>query len=220
MTDRPVNLDLGVAPQLNMQMQSGSGQPSPSHSGQENAQLEQDAAKLQGLLKANELAPPPAPTATETPGGQQNLSPFDLFGASAQTRVDATHAHTPAHIPAPAPVREPERDASVKAELEKNIARMASSLMVGESRHGAIVRMELSRENLPGVVMEVFKNEGALVAQFICSNEQSRTRLARSVSWLGDSLSGRLNTDTLIRVQTDDPEDPYPVEARNRAAPV
>ncbi|MET4580105.1 hypothetical protein [Ottowia thiooxydans] len=173
-------------------------QPSQSHA--DPYELEQDARRLRKLQESADAGPhEPPPQAHEQ--SVASLRPFDLFGNS--TAPEAT--------PAPA------EQSPAMAELEGSILRMASRLMVGETTHGAVVRMELAAENLPGVVVEVYRDQGAIVAQFICANEQSRTRLVRAVPWLGESLSTRLSQDTLVRVVTDDPEDPSPVETRHQA---
>ena len=231
MSDRPSNLDLGRSSQLATQAQlpqaqlpqapsplaqlpmarlhwdaqPEGGHAAPSQSAQED-QILQDAARLRELLGGTKDFPAPPMAETEPPTGQL-LRPLDLFGGS----FLKTQEPEPATIGSSTPV----------AELEENIVRMARTLMVSQGPEGvARVRMELGREHFPGVVLEVFRNEGTLVAQFVCASEQSRALLGRAVPWLGESLSRRLKSDTLIRVQTDDPEDPLPVEVRNRATPV
>lgn len=103
------------------------------------------------------------------------------------------------------------------AALESNLVHMARSVMVGEGVHGATIRLDLGSEHFPGVVLEVFKDQGAIVAQFVCANEFSRTRLANATHWLSSSLSRGIGKDTLVRVMSDDPEDPHPVETRTQA---
>ena len=211
MTDRPVNLDLGVSSQLDSQAQlhsqtqPESGQATPSLTGDQE-QILQDAAKLQELLAGTRDSTAPAVVDAEQQAAPLPR-PLDLIAGSL--------------FKSPEPEPANMSSSTLVTELEENIARMARTLMVSQGPQGVTtVRMELGREQLPGVVLEVFRNEGMLVAQFVCANEQSHARLARAVSWLGESLSGRLKNDTLIRVKTDDPEDPLPVEVRNRATPV
>lgn len=214
---QPIHLDLGT-PQH-------SGFEAPAHDGFEgrpgngqsaypdaspDRQLQKDAARLQELIGAGGTAShqvPSRPAPRDDPPDERNaatMQPFDLFGGSMPTSAE----------PVPA-IESPEM-----AGLEESLALMARTLLVGESpRGGDTVRMELTTENLPGVVLEVFRDQGAVVAQFTCANEHSRTRLARAVPWLGESLSHRLSRDTLVRVLTDDPEDPSPVEARHQATP-
>jgi len=215
-SDRPVHLDLDTP--------SHSGFEAPAHGGLEartgndqsahpdggqDRHLQKDAARLRELLDADKAAPPQASSKQVSQDDSPDqrdvaaLRPLDLFGGTTPTLVE----------PAPA-TESPEMTG-----LEENLARMARTLLVGESPGGETVRVELATENLPGVVLEVFKDQGAVVAQFICANEHSRTRLARAVPWLGESLSHSLNRDTLVRVLTDDPEDPSPVEVRHQAAP-
>lgn len=215
--ERPIQLDLGMTQYATFEAPAHGGfegQPGDGQSTQPDAnqdqQLQEDAVRLQELIGIDPSAPLPVPfepIQQDDEPDERNasaLQPFDLFGRSVPTSA------------APAPtIESPEL-----AGLDENLARMARRLLVGESPRGSeTVRMELTAENLPGVVLEVFKDQGAVVAQFICTNEHSRTRLALAVPWLGESLSHRLSRDTLVRVLTDDPEDPSPVEARHHAAP-
>lgn len=215
--DRPVNLDFGTPrpsgfeapPSGSFEARPGNGdsaRPGAGRQDQQDQQLQKDTSKLRELLKTDEPSPlqsrrEPAPQDDQPDGRHAALNPFDLFGSASSVSQEPEVA-----------VQAPEISG-----LEDNLARMARSLMVGESpRGGEAVRMELTAENLPGVVLEVFRDQGAIVAQFVCANEHSRTQLARAASWLGESLSHRLSHDTLVRVLTDDPEDPSPVEARNQ----
>lgn len=188
-----------------MQAQQEDGHAVLSHSGQENQTL-QDAARLKEHHADTSDSSAPA-----VPDAEQQAAllprPTDLFAGGVPQSQEAEPANS--------------KSPMLVTELEENIAHMARTLMVSQGTQGVTtVRIELGREQLPGVILEVFRNEGTLVAQFICANEQSHARLTRVVSWLGESLSGRLKNDTLIRVQTDDPEDPLPVEVRHRATPV
>ncbi|WP_051237484.1 hypothetical protein [Ottowia thiooxydans] len=204
-SDRPVSLDIGTSSDASFEARPDSAlsaKPGPNHLPKRDAdqeqQHEEDAAKLREFLRPEEAAPPmPSPHLHEQ--NTAALRPFDLFGSPVQTQT-APLVESPAI-----------------ADLKADIVHLARRLMVGESVHGATVRVELASETLPGVVLEVFRDQGAIVAHFICANEHSRTRLARAVPWLGESLSRSLSQDTLIRVMTDDPEDPHPVETRNQA---
>lgn len=132
----------------------------------------------------------------------EGIRPFELFSSVPPSSLE------------PSPLAQP---AELKL-LDEGLARLARTLLVSENMQGSqTLRMELTAEHFPGVVLEVFKDEGAVVAQFVCSNEHSRTSLARAARWLGESMSSHLKRNTLVRVLTDDPEDPSPVEARHHA---
>jgi hypothetical protein len=75
------------------------------------------------------------------------------------------------------------------------------------------VQIRLSDEGLAGVVLDVFEDGGRVVAQFVCTLEPARERLARAAGWLASNLAERLQRETLVRVLADDPEDPCPVES-------
>ncbi len=103
-------------------------------------------------------------------------------------------------------------------DLDVEITHIVRTLLVGENAVGNhMVRMELSSERLPGVTLEVYRDAGALVAQFVCANEHSRLRLTQAASWLSESLSVRLKNDTVVRLLTDDPDAPNPMETRHSA---
>lgn len=188
-----------------MQAQREDGHAVLSHGDQINQTL-QDAARLEKHRADTGDSSAPAVLDAEQQAALLPR-PTDLFTGGVPQSQEAEPANS--------------KSPMLVTELEENIAHMARTLMVSQGTQGVTtVRIELGREQLPGVILEVFRNEGTLVAQFICANEQSHARLTRVVSWLGESLSGRLKNDTLIRVQTDDPEDPLPVEVRHRATPV
>lgn len=196
--DRSIHLDIGLPPRSDLGHAPGDGGlPTPGKGGRDEQQMQQDAGRMQALLQGAQAAP-----ATPTPATATAERPFDLFGPGST----AAAAHT-------APEAAPE--ASALAGLDQRLAQMAQRLLVGEGRHGGpSVQMQLADEGLPGVVLDVFENEGALVTQFTCSQEDARERLARGAPWLAEQLAERLQRATLVRVLADDPEDPCPVEAR------
>ncbi|MNV83378.1 hypothetical protein D3C71_1771810 [compost metagenome] len=69
------------------------------------------------------------------------------------------------------------------------------------------VQIALTDEQLPGVVVDVFEESGRLVARFTCREEESRERLCAGARWFAEGLAQRLQRDTRVEVQTDDPED-------------
>jgi hypothetical protein len=75
------------------------------------------------------------------------------------------------------------------------------------------VRVELKDEVLPGVTVCVYEDQGLLVAAFVCASEPSREKLCACAAALAGELASSLNRAVLVRVGTDDPEDPCPFEA-------
>ncbi|QXL83629.1 hypothetical protein [Comamonas sp. NLF-1-9] len=194
-SDRSIHLDIGLPPRSDLGHAAGDGGlPTPGKGGRDEQQLQQDASRMQSLLQQAPSAPAAAPAAMAQ-------HPFELFG---QALPGAAAAERPA-----AP------EASALAGLDERLSQMAQRLLVGEGRHGGqAVQMQLADADLPGVVLQVFEDEGALVAEFTCSQEEARERLARNAPWLAEQLAERLQRASLVRVLADDPEDPCPVEAR------
>lgn len=278
--DRPVNLDLGTSGNTDFQTPSQGkfdahpGNDQSRHSGaQQEQQLQEDAARLRELLKAESpslSASLPASKldqfgehrVTEQNGTAcEDAGPFKLFQGSEQPRPESApkpqgvpeddrlalpshsspkeeepsgHAQDNSHgadasevirpfelfssVTPLSPESSPTAVPSGLKDLDEGLSRLARTLLVSEDVQGSqTIRMELTADHYPGVMLEVFKDEGAIVAQFVCSNEHSRTSLARATRWLSESLSSHLNRTTLVRVLTDDPEDPSPVEARHHA---
>ena len=82
-------------------------------------------------------------------------------------------------------------------------------LMVGEGRSGGQeIRMDLKDEALPGVTVVIGECEGRLQVDFICCEEASRLKLCAVLDHFAETLAGRLSRDVLVRVMTDDEEDP------------
>ena len=131
----------------------------------------------------------PKPGASEPPAAPQ---PFALFGSLAR---------------APAP---PPADDGLGERMADGIER----LMVGDGSSGNRQgRMELKDELLPGVSVVVQELEGRLQVDFICANEDSRQRLVAAQEANARTLAERLNRPVLLRVQTDDEDDPCLQEA-------
>lgn len=198
-TDRSIHLDIGLPPRSDMgSSPGGTGLPTPGKGGRDENQMQQDSSRMQSLLQSN---PPATTPAAAAPADAER--PFDLFGQG----MAATAASATAGAGA--------EEENALAGLDERLSQMAGRLLVGEGRHGGqSVQMQLADEDLPGVVLEVFEDEGALVTQFTCSQEAARERLARGAPWLAEQLAARLHRGTLVRVLADDPEDPCPVEAR------
>ena len=106
------------------------------------------------------------------------------------------------------------RAAPVPGELSQDLRQAAGRLMVGDGSSGRReVRIDLKDEILPGVTVSVYEDQGRLVADFVCASEPSREKLCACAPALAGELAGSLNRAVLVRVCTDDPEDPCPLEA-------
>lgn len=200
-TERSIHLDMGMPPRPDLGEQADSGTPAQKDS-RNPEQLQQDAQTFEASLKGSSR-PMPA-----KPGAPVPASPFAFFGQPQLAQVVVPHPESDIAEPAP----------SVASSLDAELNQLASRLLVGQGRNGATaVHIQLDAATLPGVTLEVFEADGALVAQFVCTSESSRERLARAVDWLAESLAQRLSRDVLVRVLADDPEDPSPVESRAHA---
>jgi len=188
MTDRRIGLDTAV-PQ---------GMPgSSARFGAGGADVRGQASKddrqafEQALSSEREQAPAETPPPADVP------RPFALFGAFA----------APASAPAAG-------GASAPGELSQGLRQAAERLLVGDGSSGRReVRIELKDEVLPGVTVCVYEDQGLLVAAFVCASEPSREKLCACAAALAGELAGSLNRAVLVRVSTDDPEDPCPFEA-------
>ena len=205
-TDRPINLDLGMPSSGSMDLRQGmdqQGQPQR----RQGAQVEQDAANLRELLNAQRSgASATESNADAARAQQQPNSPFDLFGKQTRGPSDAASANAMANRTTPQ---------DVPANFDQTLSEMAQRLLVNDGSSGRrAVQIQLSADTLPGVVMNVSEDAGAVLAEFTCSLEASRERLARNAQWLADGLHQSLQRDVCLRVQTDDPEDRAAVEVR------
>lgn len=94
------------------------------------------------------------------------------------------------------------------------IGEMVERLMVDDGSHGGKqVRMELKDDLLPGVTVAIQELEGRLQVDFICSVESSRLRLEAAAPGQARQLAEKLQRAVLLRVQTDDEDDPCLFEA-------
>ncbi|WP_263914209.1 hypothetical protein [Achromobacter sp. 79A6] len=131
---------------------------------------------------------PPAPPAA---------TPFSLFGAAASV------ATGPAEAPSTA--------------LTDALLDSAEQLLVADGSQGRRqVRVELKDDVLPGVSVSVYEEEGRVVADFVCANEDSRERLTAMARPLAEQLADSLARPARVRVSADDPE--YPCLAETDAS--
>ena len=200
--DRSIHLDLGMpsGSRYDVGHQGTDQQAQPEQ--RSATQLADDAAALRKLLDARSA--PPGQAGQSGPGipaqAPQALNPFALFSQGAASAA-ATSTDTATH--------------EAPAGLDQTLSQMAQRLLVGDGSSGRRgVQIQLSKDTLPGVVMDVFEDAGAVVAEFTCSLEASRERLNKSAQWLADGLSQALQRPTCVRVQTDDPEDRCATQAQ------
>lgn len=188
MTDRRIDLDIGLA--------RGMPDPGLGQSGAGASRREAPDADRQAFEQA--LARDGGGPAPGTPGSSADAPaetprPFSLFPGSADT----------AEAPAAAP-----------AGLARALSEAADRMLVGDGGGGRReVRLDLKAEVLPGVTLSVYEEEGRLVAAFACASESSRETLNRCAQPLAEELAQSLARAVLVRVSTDDPEDPCLFEA-------
>lgn len=144
----------------------------------------------QALAGAGDAAARSADAGADAPRMPQ---PFELFAR--------THAH---------PQQARPRLEGLEQALE--------GLMVGEGGGGGRqVRMELKEDLLPGVTVTLQELEGHLQIDFFCALESSRLRLNEAAFDETAGMARRLRRDVLMRVQTDDEDDPRLYEVLAKA---
>lgn len=183
-SERPINLDVGVP--------SGNAfDANPDTPGHGDARSQQQLAD-QGRSLRDLLAQQRSP-ADSAPASAGAASPFELFGPAAPA------AERKATSPA---AQEP------PVVLEQTLDRLARRLLVGDGSSGRRgVQIQLDSAELPGVVVDIFEDEGRLLTCFTCNQESTRERLCAGARWFADNLAERLQRDVRVQVQTDDPED-------------
>jgi hypothetical protein len=185
MTDRRIDLNIGLARGMPDLGQSGAGASRRDASDADRQAFRQALAQDGGEPAGT--AEPPADALTDTP------RPFALFPGAAAS------AETPAAAP---------------AGLARALNEAADRMLVGDGGSGRReVRLDLKAEVLPGVTLSVYEDEGRLVAAFACASEASRETLNRCAQSLAEELAQSLARAVLVRVTTDDPEDPCLFEA-------
>jgi len=98
--------------------------------------------------------------------------------------------------------------------LTQDLCAAAGRLLVSGGHQGRReVRIDLKDEVLPGVTVSVYEDEGRVVAAFTCASEPSREKLCACANALARELAQSLKRLALVRVTTDDPEDPCLFEA-------
>ena len=114
----------------------------------------------------------------------------------------------------PAATLQQDSATEVSHPLNLQLDAAAQRLMVSDDESGnKQVRIELKDGALSGVSVVIQEAEGRIQVDFICSEEASRLQLNGLIYEQAGTLAKRLNCDVLMRVQTDDDEDPCLVEA-------
>jgi len=184
MTERHIHLDLSLPQSGARSLQAGTddtGRDAARGAVDPQARKRFERTMAAGPTSPNSNGPAPA---VPPP-------PFALFGAAASVPVAAQPV-------APA-------DATLTQQLGHAIER----LMVDDDHRGnRQVRMDLKNDVLPGVSVVVQQGEGRLQVDFICSVESSRLRLIQAAPVHAQTLAQRLDRDVLLRVSTNDDEDP------------
>lgn len=175
------------------------GMSTPLQSGGESRQQASDAdreAFQQALSQDGDGSPA---TSGNEPGMPR---PFALFGAGTS--------------PAEPGATDAGHEAAMR--LARDLGSSVERLLVGDGSSGRReARLDLADELLPGVSVSVFEEEGRVVAAFVCASEASRERLATCAATLASELAQALSRSTLVRVTTDDPDDPCLLEAAAEA---
>jgi hypothetical protein len=182
--DRRITLDLSTA---GLDSRAAGQQSTRGQTGGQEA----DAQDRDTFERA--LAGDSAPKAGAAPPRQERVPAANSFGLLGRAM----------------PLAPPPGEASEAALLGRELESLVSRMAVGDGRSGgALVRMELDESALPGVSVEIEETEGRLQVTFTCGVERSRQRLLAELPERGPGLASQLRREVLLRVQTDDPDDP------------
>jgi hypothetical protein len=191
MTDRRIGLETSI-PQ---------GMPDLSQSGAGSARGEASDTDRQAFERALSQGDDGQQVRAEAEQAAETPRPFGLFGSLAA-----------------APAGQAAAGAAPEG-LAQSLSTAADRLLVGDGGSGRReVRIDLKDEILPGVTVSVYEDEGRLVAAFACASEASREKLCACAQTLAAEMAQSLSRPALVRVTTDDPEDPCLFEA-TAAAP-
>lgn len=188
--------DRGIRPGLgDTRLSAGQGDQSDDRAAQERGAGEVDPRDLQRMQRSLAAAPAPAVASPGSyalsAGGPAGLPSSALGSFMSPQAVDRAHP-----------------DPRLRGELLQAVSR----LLVGERSGRRQVRVELDDEVLPGVSIEIEEAQGRLQVVFTCALEPSRTRLNEALPAMAPQLAKRLARPVLMRTQTDDPQDPHPLE--------
>lgn len=182
-----INLNLSLADFDPGKLEGESGKPGlPAHQAPDS----QDEARFAAALARPAEGEANAASLPATPGVPQ---PFALFSA----------------VPAPCP-----QTSSFTSQLTADMSAEVERLMVSDDCAGhRQVRLDLKDDALPGVSIAIQEIEGRLQVDFICRIESARLKLNHALPALAQTLAQRLQRPLLLRVQTDDEDDPCLLEA-------
>lgn len=184
MAERPVALDLRMPAGQTQGDRAGS---MPGGTARQPPDQEA-AARFAQSLKGVEGVPAPAQASV-----LQAANPFSLFG-----RATSGSASSPATSPAMRDGEARQRGDPVETIWDRTLQDGVKRLMVAEDQRS--LRMDLDASVFPGVVVEVFEDAGAWVAQFTCSESDSFDRLAAAAEEMAPRMAASLERDALWRV--------------------
>lgn len=183
MAERPVGLDLRMPAGQTQGDRAGSMPGGTSRQPPD----QEAAARFAQSLRGSEGVP-----ASPLPGAQA-ANPFSLFGRAALGSA--------ALPPTPLAMQTREvrdQEDPVETIWERSLQDGVKRLMVAEDQRS--LRMDLDASVFPGVVVEVFEDAGAWVAQFTCADSGSFDRLAAAAEEMASRMAASLERDALWRV--------------------
>ncbi|MEN9763593.1 MAG: hypothetical protein RI906_3419 [Pseudomonadota bacterium] len=214
MTDRPVNLRLGVRPDT-----SGIQQPSDQSQSGSQTHDDIDPNTLNRFKRA--LAPAAEPPeqidtssnalphdtfssedigSSATPGRLR--SPFDLFSRS-DARNGMSAQATGLDLPLMSEAKASEQDSA--ASPWSAVSELIDQMLISDGADGRrAVRVSLADASLPEVTASVYEDAGAWVADFECGLEASYRRLAEPSQTMAERMAAELGRDTTWLVRAPD----------------
>lgn len=176
MAERPVSLDLRM-PAGQAQGDRAGGMPGGAARQQADPEA---AARFAQRLRSS----PESANASSSPS---SASPFSLFGQTAS--VEGAQGSVASSA---------DPGEAVAAVWDRALQNGVKRLMVAEDQRS--LRLDLDASVFPGVIVEVFEDAGAWVAQFTCSEQSSFDRLAAAAQEMASRMADTLERDALWRV--------------------
>lgn len=172
MADRPVSLDLRTPAGQGQGDRTGSTSGGLPRQAPDGDSVARFSQSMRGQPGAEPAAPP-----------RSDSSPFGLF-------FPAAGAHPPGGASA--------QQAGAQDRLVKDLQDGVKRLLVSEDQRS--LRLDLDAELFPGVVVRVYEDAGAWVAEFGCSQLESFNRLAEPAQEMAIRLAESLSRDSVWRV--------------------
>lgn len=179
MADRPISLDLRTPSGQGQGDRSGGTAGGLPQKAPDNAAVARFAQSMRG---SGDAAAPAAASRSEPPAAPDLSGPLGLFGAAGSR--SAEHATA---IAAPATQK-------LVSDLQDSVKR----LLVAEDQRS--LRLDIDPSVFPGVVVRVFEDAGAWVAEFSCSDIESFNKLARPAQDMASRLAESLSRDAVWKV--------------------